>query len=50
MPVILRTPDEIDMWMAAPAAEALRLQRPLPDRTLQIVARGTRQDGVDLVI
>ena len=45
MPVILTTPDDIDTWLTAPAAEALRLQRPLPDGALRIVARGGKQDG-----
>jgi putative SOS response-associated peptidase YedK len=45
MPVILTEPDEIETWLAAPAAEALKLQRPLPDGRLKIVARGERQDG-----
>ena len=45
MPVILTTPDEIDLWMDAPAEEALALQRPLADGALTIVARGQRQDG-----
>ena len=45
MPVILRTPDEIDAWMTAPAAAALKLQRPLPDGSLRIVALGTKEDG-----
>jgi len=31
MPVILRTRDEIYLWMTAPAGEALTMQRPLPD-------------------
>jgi hypothetical protein len=31
-------------WMAAPAEEALRLQRPLPDGTLKIVAPGEKDD------
>ena len=45
MPVILTTQDEIDHWMTAPAAEALKLQRPLPDGALRIVARGSKKDG-----
>jgi putative SOS response-associated peptidase YedK len=47
MPVILRTPEEVDTWMSAPADEALRLQRPLPDGALQIVARGAKKDGLE---
>jgi putative SOS response-associated peptidase YedK len=46
MPVILRDADEIDRWMSAPLAEALKLQRPLPDGALKIVARGEKEDGV----
>jgi putative SOS response-associated peptidase YedK len=45
MPIILTTPDEIDVWMNAPTEEALALQRPLPDASLVIVARGEKQDG-----
>src|SRR3954471_246404 len=45
MPVILTTPNEIDLWMSAPPEEALALQRPLPDASLVIVARGEKQDG-----
>jgi putative SOS response-associated peptidase YedK len=44
MPVILRTKEEIDLWMNAPIPEALKLQRPLPDGALTIVARGQKQD------
>jgi putative SOS response-associated peptidase YedK len=44
MPVILRSRDEIDMWMDAPGPVALQLQRPLPDDALMIVARGAKQD------
>jgi putative SOS response-associated peptidase YedK len=44
MPVILRTREEIDLWMNAPTAEAMRLQRPLPDGALKIVARSEKQD------
>ena len=38
MPVILRGQDEIDTWLSAPTEEALKLQRPLPDDALKIVA------------
>ncbi|WP_456802633.1 SOS response-associated peptidase family protein [Bradyrhizobium sp. USDA 4474] len=44
MPVILTTPDEVETWMTAPAEEALKLQRPLPDGTLRIVIRGAKED------
>jgi putative SOS response-associated peptidase YedK len=44
MPVILTTPDEIETWMTAPTDEALKLQRPLPDGSLKIVARGEKKD------
>jgi putative SOS response-associated peptidase YedK len=45
MPVILRTEEERETWLAAPASEALKLQRPLPDGTLRIVACGVKEDG-----
>ena len=45
MPVILTTPDEIETWMTAPTEEALKLQRPLANGPLQIVARGMKKDG-----
>ena len=45
MPVILTRPDEIEAWLVAPTAEVLKLQRPLPDDALRIVARGSKEDG-----
>jgi putative SOS response-associated peptidase YedK len=44
MPVILTTPQEIDIWLNASTTEALSLQRPLPDGALTIVARGSKSD------
>jgi putative SOS response-associated peptidase YedK len=44
MPVILTTPAEIEQWMTAPTEEVLKLQRPLPDGMLKIVATGERKD------
>lgn len=44
MPVILTEPEDIETWMSAPAENALRLQRPLPEGELTIVARGDRKD------
>lgn len=45
MPVILTTPEECEIWMTAPWAEAGALQRPLADGSLEIVARGVKKDG-----
>lgn len=44
MPVILTNQDEIETWLTATAEQALRLQRPLADGTLTIVATGERKD------
>jgi putative SOS response-associated peptidase YedK len=44
MPVILTTRHEVDLWMTAPAEDALKLQRPLADGALMIVARGEKTD------
>ena len=46
MPVILRNEDEIETWLSADPAEALQLQRPLPDGSLKIVADGEKSDSV----
>lgn len=48
MPVILRTPIEIDAWLDGETADALALQRPLPDGTLRILARGRKSDGAEV--
>ena len=45
MPVILQTRQEIELWMTEPWSEAAKLQRPLPDAMLMIVARGSKQDA-----
>ena len=50
MPVILTTREEIDFWMTAPAEDALKLQRPLVDGALKIVARGEKEDNGGLTV
>jgi putative SOS response-associated peptidase YedK len=44
MPVILTTPAKIETWLTAPGAGALKLQRPLPNDSLKIVATGQKED------
>jgi putative SOS response-associated peptidase YedK len=44
--VILTAGDEFDTWLSASWAEASRLQRPLPDGALKIVASGEKEDPV----
>lgn len=44
IPVILTTREEVDPWMTAPIKEALKLQKPLADDTLTVVARGSKKD------
>lgn len=43
---ILTRPDEMETWMTAPAEEALKLQRALPDGRPNAVARGVKKDGL----
>jgi putative SOS response-associated peptidase YedK len=45
MPVILTSPEEADRWLEAETADALALQRPLPDDALRIVAKGEKEDA-----
>ena len=44
MPVILTAPEEVDLWLEGQMPEALELQRPLPDASLKIVAKGEKED------
>jgi putative SOS response-associated peptidase YedK len=43
MPVILRSVEECDTWLTADPGEALKMQQPLPDDALRIVARGEKE-------
>lgn len=45
MPVILTTQEEWKTWMTAPVEVALRLQRPLAENLLKIVATGEKKDA-----
>jgi putative SOS response-associated peptidase YedK len=45
MPVILTTTEEFDLWVEGETVEALKLQRPLPDDALRIVAKGEKEDA-----
>jgi hypothetical protein len=42
--VILTRKEEYDVWILAPWDEAGKLQRPLPNTMLRIVASGERED------
>lgn len=44
MPVILTTPEECARWMTEPWERVKDLQRPLPDGSLTVVARGAKFD------
>ena len=50
MPVILTTRDEFDLWLEGETVEALKLQRPLPDEMLRIVARGGKEDAAPDIV
>ncbi|HWU50880.1 MAG TPA: SOS response-associated peptidase [Asticcacaulis sp.] len=50
MPVILRTPDEIEAWLTLPTVEALKRQAPLPDGSLSVVAIGPKSDDASILI
>jgi putative SOS response-associated peptidase YedK len=45
MPVLLTKEEEFDTWLTAPTEDALKLQRPLPDAEMLVVAKGARSDG-----
>jgi putative SOS response-associated peptidase YedK len=47
MPVILRTSDEMEHWLAAPREDLAALQCALPDGALTVVARGSRADAAE---
>lgn len=47
MPVILTTDEERELWMRAPWEEAKQLQRPLPDGSLTVIARGGKRDPIE---
>jgi putative SOS response-associated peptidase YedK len=44
MPIILTRREEVDLWLGGQTIGALKLQRPLPDEALRIVARGLKED------
>ncbi len=45
MPVILRQPDQVEAWLTLPTEDALKIQKPLRNGALEIVARGEKEDG-----
>ena len=49
MPVILRTPEEVERWFTIPYPEIAKgMQLPLPNGSLKVVNIGTKQDGVEI--
>ena len=47
MPVILRTPEEVERWFTIPGAVIKKeMQKPLPNGTLKVVSIGPKMDGV----
>jgi putative SOS response-associated peptidase YedK len=46
MPVILTSPSEFDLGLEGQMPEPCKLQRPLPDAALKIVAKGEKDDRV----
>ncbi|MFT4077505.1 MAG: SOS response-associated peptidase [Asticcacaulis sp.] len=48
MPVILRTPEEVERWFTIPYAEIeAEMQNPLPNGTLKVVNIGPKTDGAE---
>ena len=45
MPVVLSKAEDWETWLSAKWPIASKLQRPLPDGSLRIVARGAKSDG-----
>ena len=45
MLVMLTNKDEWQTWLNAPIEATLKLQRPLPDKRLKIVASGEKKDA-----
>jgi len=45
MPVVLTNSQDAETWLAAPWSDASRLQRPLQDGALKLVARGAKLNG-----